>query len=138
MSKVTGAFGHVSSACLATRYSVGDALSGVHEASDFRTTSLHGLGVLDTSLGHRHPTLKEEKYAFLRILESKQIRFFFQVILYHCLKNIDKSASVPPPMNSYKCVTQICNKYYKISRIQGKIRPGDSTVLFYINYQASH
>lgn len=42
VTKMTGTFCHITSACLTSRISVNDTLSWIHEAAQFRAATFHG------------------------------------------------------------------------------------------------
>lgn len=58
VTKVTGTFGHVTSTRLTTGGAVNDTLPRIHQTAQFGPPSLHGLGELHPTIGHRHPTLQ--------------------------------------------------------------------------------
>ena len=54
VSKMSGAFSHVSGASLTSWQTVNDALTGIHETSKFGTATLHDFGKPDAAFSYGH------------------------------------------------------------------------------------
>lgn len=58
---MSGTFCHITSTRLTSWISVDDTLSRIHETTQFRSTTFHGLRKHNSSFGHRHSSLNDKK-----------------------------------------------------------------------------